>query len=159
VEASLALKHDLISGPIRVDYMPLGALLRAPRNPKSHDIGLIHQSFSRFGYVEPIAINERTGRIVAGHGRLDTLQQKKANGEKPPMREFRRSSEPSQGSRKPLIHYQQIRSQFPARGRAAVYQRHPYLHLDVELRLRNAAGGASRHHTDRSVDPPVPAEG
>jgi DNA modification methylase len=80
------LEHDRVTGPVRVEYMALGALLRAPRNPKNHDIGLIDQSFSRFGYVEPIAINEKTGRIVAGHGRLDTLQQKKANGKRPPER-------------------------------------------------------------------------
>ncbi len=80
-------------GPIRIVYMPLSALLRAPRNPKSHDIGVIHQSLGRFGYVEPIAINERTGRIVAGHGRLDTLQQKKALGERPPARVVEKQGE------------------------------------------------------------------
>ncbi|MGD0289934.1 MAG: DNA methyltransferase [Candidatus Binataceae bacterium] len=82
----MQFEDDRVTGPVRVVYTKLGSLLRAPRNPKNHDIELIHQSFSRFGYVEPIAIDEKTGRIVAGHGRLDTLQQQKANGEKPPER-------------------------------------------------------------------------
>jgi DNA modification methylase len=71
---------------LRIEYLSLSEILRAPRNSKGHDIGLLHQSFSRFGYVEPIVINEATGRLVAGHGRLDTLQQRKASGEKPPSR-------------------------------------------------------------------------
>jgi hypothetical protein len=71
---------------IRIEYLPLSALLKAPRNPKDHDIPLLHDSFSRFGYVEPVAINERTGRLVAGHGRLQALQQAKAKGELPPNR-------------------------------------------------------------------------
>jgi hypothetical protein len=45
--------------------MPLGQLQAAKRNPKQHssDIGT---SIGRFGYVEPIVVDERTGRIVAG---------------------------------------------------------------------------------------------
>jgi hypothetical protein len=82
-----------VEGPIHIVYMALSELLRAPRNPKSHDIDVIHQSLDRFGYVEPIARNERTGRIVAGHGRLDTLQQKKALGERPPARVVEREGE------------------------------------------------------------------
>jgi ParB-like chromosome segregation protein Spo0J len=58
---------------IRIEYLPLATLLKAPRNPKDHDIGLLHDSFSRFGFVEPIALNERTGRLVAGHGRQEAL--------------------------------------------------------------------------------------
>ena len=30
-------------------------------------------SISRFGYVEPIILDDRTGRMVAGHGRRETL--------------------------------------------------------------------------------------
>ena len=71
---------------IRIEYLPLSALLKAPRNPKDHDIRLLHDSFSRFGFVEPIAINETTGRLVAGHGRLEALQEAKAEGDLPPKR-------------------------------------------------------------------------
>jgi DNA modification methylase len=86
-------EYDRVTGPVRVEYMPLCALLRAPRNPKNHDISLIDESFSRFGCVEPLVINEKTSRIVAGHGRLDTLLQQKANGEKPPDRVVERDGE------------------------------------------------------------------
>jgi DNA modification methylase len=71
---------------IRIEYLPLSALLKAPRNPKDHDIGLLHDSFGRFGFVEPIAINERTGHLVAGHGRLQALEEAKAAGQQPPKR-------------------------------------------------------------------------
>jgi hypothetical protein len=82
----MGFEYDRVTGPVRVEYMALSALLRAPRNPKNHDIGLMHESSKRFGAVEPPTINEKTGRTVAGHGRLDTLQQSKARGEKPPER-------------------------------------------------------------------------
>ncbi len=57
---------------------PLSKLNRMPRNPKAHDLGDIHTSYNRFGFAKRIIINDGTGRIVAGHGRIDTLQQRKA---------------------------------------------------------------------------------
>jgi len=71
---------------IYVDYLPLSMLRRAPRNPKGHDLGSLDRSFARFGYVEPIAINEKTGRVMAGHDRLDALEKKQAAHEAPPAR-------------------------------------------------------------------------
>lgn len=67
-----------------IEYHKLEELLRAPRNPKSHDLGALHASIDWFGYISPFIMNDRTGRLLAGHGRLDVLQQKKARGEKPP---------------------------------------------------------------------------
>lgn len=58
----------------RLDYMPLTEVLEADVNPKRHDGGGIAASLARFGYVEPIALDERTGRLVAGHGRLEQLR-------------------------------------------------------------------------------------
>lgn len=74
------------AGELRVEYADLGALVRAPRNPKQHDLGALHASLDRFGFVAPILIDDATGRIVAGHGRLDALQQLKASGAAPPDR-------------------------------------------------------------------------
>ena len=71
---------------MRVDYLPLSTLARAPRNPKAHDLGALGQSYARFGYVSPIVLDEASGRLVAGHGRLDALQQAKASGQRPPTR-------------------------------------------------------------------------
>lgn len=53
-------------------------------NPKDHDIGGIEQSFSRFGFTEPITLNEHTSNMLAGHGRIETLVQMKEAGKKPP---------------------------------------------------------------------------
>lgn len=71
------------AGSHRIEHVPLGKLQEAQRNPKQHspDIGV---SIGRFGYVEPIVLDERTGRIVAGHGRKDALLKLKASGGKPP---------------------------------------------------------------------------
>ena len=70
---------------IRIDYVPLSELRAWPRNPKEHDLGVIHSSIARFGFVTPIIINEATGMILAGHGRLDTLLQRQASGEPLPQ--------------------------------------------------------------------------
>jgi DNA modification methylase len=75
-----------VEGPIQVRYLPLSRLPRAPRNPKSHDLDVINDSITRFGFVNPVVINEKTGRIVAGHGRVDTLQRAKAASKQPPDR-------------------------------------------------------------------------
>jgi hypothetical protein len=71
---------------LRIEYVPLSELQRAPRNPKSHDHDGIERSMSRFGYVAPIIINDGTGRIVAGHGRLETLDRDKKAGKPAPAR-------------------------------------------------------------------------
>lgn len=68
----------------RTVYVPLATITRAPRNPKGHDAEMIAGSISRFGVVEIPTIDERTGRLVAGHGRLDDLVARKAAGEDPP---------------------------------------------------------------------------
>ena len=32
---------------------------------------------NRFGFTSPLLMNEKTGKLVAGHGRIETLKQKK----------------------------------------------------------------------------------
>lgn len=70
--------------PRWMTYMALGELQRAHRNPKAHDDAGIAASMARFGYVEAITMDERTGLLVAGHGRLDFLEASRAAGESPP---------------------------------------------------------------------------
>lgn len=70
--------------PLSLEYVPIAQLKPARKNPKSHDLGEIHRSFERHGYVEPITVDDRTGRLVAGHGRVETLKQIKAKGGTPP---------------------------------------------------------------------------
>lgn len=63
----------------RIEWIPLSDVKQAPSNPKDHDIGEICVSIGRRGFVELPAIDERTGRLVAGHGRLEALQKMHAN--------------------------------------------------------------------------------
>jgi hypothetical protein len=68
----------------RVDYMPLGEIGAAPRNPKRHAGPEIQTSLARFGVAELPLLDERTGRLVAGHGRLDQLAEMRRTGQAPP---------------------------------------------------------------------------
>ncbi len=71
---------------VRVEYLPLSSLKPAKRNPKKHHIETVLRSMDRFGYVAPMILNERTGRLVVGHGRLESLKKSKAEGKEPPTR-------------------------------------------------------------------------
>lgn len=71
---------------MRLEYMALRELERWPRNPKDHDLPELQRSMDRFGFTLPVMVDERSGRLVAGHGRLEALQVKKENGETPPTR-------------------------------------------------------------------------
>jgi ParB-like chromosome segregation protein Spo0J len=65
-------------------FEPLSEFVGMPRNPKAHNLGEIHQSLDRFGFVGVIIVNDVTGHVVAGHGRIEALRQKKVSGERPP---------------------------------------------------------------------------
>lgn len=64
--------------------MRVSELVPAPRNPKAHDDDLIGASIGRFGMVEGLVLDERTQRLVAGHGRRDELMRREAADETPP---------------------------------------------------------------------------
>src|SRR4051812_38924102 len=74
------------SDQLRVEYLPLGSLKVASRNPKKHHIDTVLATMERFGYVSPMILNERSGRLVAGHGRLESLKKAKTEGKQPPDR-------------------------------------------------------------------------
>jgi len=42
-------------------------------NAKEHDTGGLIVSMRRFGYIDPVVINGVTGRLIAGHGRIEAL--------------------------------------------------------------------------------------
>lgn len=66
-------------------YVRLDDVRPADRNPKTHDHATLRSSFDRFGFVEPMIRDDRTGRLVAGHGRLDELRMARArDSEAPP---------------------------------------------------------------------------
>lgn len=70
---------------IYTQYMDLEQLQAAPTNPKLHDPPDIGESIQRFGMAaDDIAIDERTGRIISGHGRREALLEMKKLGQPPP---------------------------------------------------------------------------
>jgi hypothetical protein len=71
-------------GKSRIEYMALGKLREARRNPKLHDIEETIASIRRFGFVQVPAIDEKTGLLVAGHGRREALLEMKQAGEPVP---------------------------------------------------------------------------
>lgn len=60
--------------------MPLDEVPDAPRNVKLHADDTLDGSLERWGYTEPVLLDERTGRLVAGHGRKAMLQRARDGG-------------------------------------------------------------------------------
>lgn len=73
---------------VRIEYMRLDDFLKRfhPDNPKEHDLEGIGKSVDRFGFVEVPTLDERTGFVVAGHGRGEGLNAAMIRGEQPPAR-------------------------------------------------------------------------
>ena len=71
---------------MRIESLPLEEVARWPRNPKLHAEADLDASIDRFGFTSPILMDEGTGKLVAGHGRLDALLRRKAAGQPPPAR-------------------------------------------------------------------------
>src|SRR3990170_1532514 len=71
---------------MRATVEPLSKLIKMglPRNAKDHDLGEIHESFRRFGYLERVIVNEETGHVIAGHGRIEGLERDRQSGLEPP---------------------------------------------------------------------------
>jgi len=73
----------------RIEYINIKEVRSADVNPKQHDIGVLHQSMDRFGFIMPIIRNEATGKLVGGHGRIETLRQKYMLDKKNPPKGIR----------------------------------------------------------------------
>lgn len=68
----------------RIDHVRLSEIAKWPRNPKDHDLPSIEASIRRFGFIDPLVRDEKTGRLVAGHGRAEALERlKKSNKDRP----------------------------------------------------------------------------
>lgn len=72
------------AAPRRLEYVPLDELAPATRNAKTHDQAGIGRSVGRFGFMDLPVLDERTGRLVAGHGRRQDLLDRRERGEDPP---------------------------------------------------------------------------
>lgn len=57
----------------RLEWVAVADLRPARRNPKLHDLDGIRRSIGRFGFVEKPLVDERTGLLLAGHGRQEAL--------------------------------------------------------------------------------------
>lgn len=67
-----------------IELVALDALQPNPKNPKLHAEDVIRASINRFGLIELPVIDARTGWLVSGHGRVETLRTMRANGDTPP---------------------------------------------------------------------------
>lgn len=68
----------------KLEMVPLEDLKPAELNPKDHDVGALIRSMGRFGFVAPVIVDEATGRLVVGHGRLKALVAMLTDGQEPP---------------------------------------------------------------------------
>lgn len=75
----------------RLEWVPLDDLVPALVNPNVHRGALIDESIDAHGLVETVVVDDRTGRMVAGHGRRVSLLERRASGGVPPGRVVRRS--------------------------------------------------------------------
>jgi len=64
-----------------IEYVKLDDLKADPKNPKSHSLDIIDASYDRFGVVDLITVDGRTGFIISGHGRTTVLRDMEARGE------------------------------------------------------------------------------
>jgi DNA modification methylase len=73
-------------GELKIEYVPLDQVQKWPRNPKNHDLDTLEKSILRFGFVQPVIVDGKSNRLVAGHGRLEALLRMRQVGLKPPHR-------------------------------------------------------------------------
>lgn len=61
---------------LQVEYMRLDELKEKQwaGNPKTHDLPALITSLRAHGFVAPLILDEGTGKLVAGHGRLSALR-------------------------------------------------------------------------------------
>lgn len=64
----------------RIEYLPLSEVAPATRNPKTHDVPALMRAVARFGFADAAILDERTGRLLGGHGRIDALKAMHATG-------------------------------------------------------------------------------
>lgn len=73
---------DLRTPEIRT--VPIGKVKPWGRNPrKGHAVDRIVRSIEEFGYLQPVVVQRKTYRLLAGHGRLEAL--KKSGAKKIPV--------------------------------------------------------------------------
>jgi hypothetical protein len=72
------------TAPRRTEYLPLDHLTPDEANPKAHDLRVIDESVGRFGIIDQIVRDDRTGYIISGHGRHAALTLMRDRCDNPP---------------------------------------------------------------------------
>ncbi|MFE1270613.1 ParB N-terminal domain-containing protein [Streptomyces sp. NPDC058758] len=69
-----------LPAPRYITYVPLTDLPADPANPKGHEIERVIASITDHGFVETVVADERTGMLIAGHGRREALIEMQIRG-------------------------------------------------------------------------------
>ena len=66
--------------PRYTTYVPLTDLAPSDGNPKRHELERIIEAITSHGFIDQPIADERTGRIISGHGRRESLIEMQARG-------------------------------------------------------------------------------
>lgn len=80
----MSRKKNTTPSDLALEYLDIESLQPYPGNPKEHDLRSLTDSITRFGFVEPIILNQVTGHILSGHGRVESLLLLKSKKSPPP---------------------------------------------------------------------------
>lgn len=69
---------------LRIEWMRLDDLVPARRNTRTHDLPAIGAAIRELGFFTQFQIDESTGELVWGHGRLAELRRMRDDGADPP---------------------------------------------------------------------------
>jgi hypothetical protein len=71
-----------------IEYKKLDELVSWDKNPKSHNVDQLVVSFERYGFKDPLkwepTLNDGSGGVVEGNGRLEALRRMRESGDHPP---------------------------------------------------------------------------
>ncbi|MBV1940787.1 ParB N-terminal domain-containing protein [Streptomyces sp. BV286] len=70
-----------LAAPRYTTYIPLTDLPPDPANPKKHELERLIQSIKDHGFIDLPVVDERTGLVIAGHGRRKALIEMQIRGE------------------------------------------------------------------------------
>ena len=57
-----------------IEYLPLDAIDGTDGNPRTHDLPGVVRSIALLGFTAPAVVDERTGQLIIGNGRLEALR-------------------------------------------------------------------------------------